>query len=368
MDSKSKPERHLTKGVELDRFEPRRSTAGSNFYFDDNERWDAVMRRDRRADGHFYYSVLTTGVYCRPSCPSRSARRENVNFHPTVANAERAGFRPCKRCRPTGPSVLQDHAAVVERACRLIEINEKAPTLGVLAASIGISPFHLHRIFRATVGMTPKAYAAACRGRLPETALRQQNKEVLTDAGPASGSSDTPANSARYRPHRHDERIFFVFGQCLFGSILIGSTETGVCAIMFGDSPDYLMQELQSYFKKEELVSDERYDRLIATIVEFVESPQKGLDLPLDIRGTAFQCRVWKALQEIPVGSTRSYQEIASQLGKPRATRAVVQACMSNPIAVAIPCHRAIKSDGTLSGYRWGAARKRALLQREAKI
>jgi AraC family transcriptional regulator of adaptative response/methylated-DNA-[protein]-cysteine methyltransferase len=296
-------------------------------FSDDEARWDAVMRRDGQADGHFYYSVLTTGVYCRPSRPARTARRENVNFHATAADAERAGFRPCKRCRPTGPSVLEANAAAIERACRLIEASEKAPNLKALAAYVGKSPFHFHRIFRALMGITPKEYVAAHREKQVRTASK--DTEAVAAAEPGSRGPDAPGISPkRYRKDRRDETIRFAIGECSLGSILIGSTERGICAILFGDSPYRLIRELRTCFEESELVH-EKSERLIPTIVGFVESPRKGLDLPLDIRGTAFQRRVWKALREIPAGSTKTYAEIARQVGAPKATRAVTQACMS---------------------------------------
>jgi AraC family transcriptional regulator, regulatory protein of adaptative response / methylated-DNA-[protein]-cysteine methyltransferase len=345
-------------------------------FSNDDDRWVAVVRRDRRADGILYYSVLTTGVYCRPSCPSRLARRENVSFHASCEAAEKAGFRPCKRCRPNEPPLVERRAAAVAKACRLIEEAEEMPNLNALAEAVGMSRFHFHRVFKTVTGVTPKAYAATLRvQRLrDELLLRNTVTEAIYSPGfnssehfYAKSSEVLGMTPTRFRSGGDGELIRFAVGECSLGSILVASTEKGVCAIWFGDDPGALVRDLQDSLPKAELIGGERdFEQLVAKIVGFVEAPAQGFDLPLDVRGTAFQQRVWHALREIPAASTRSYAEIAKRIGAPKAIRAVAQACLSNAIAVAIPCHRVVRVDGALSGYRWGVERKRALLEREA--
>jgi AraC family transcriptional regulator of adaptative response/methylated-DNA-[protein]-cysteine methyltransferase len=339
-------------------------------------RWAAVRARDPNADGRFVYAVKTTGVYCRPSCPARTARPENVTFHASAAQAERAGFRPCKRCRPDAAAPAQRNAAVVAALCRFIERAPAPPTLAQLAQRAGVSPFHLHRVFKEITGLTPKAYAAACRGARVRAALsaRRSVTGALYDAGYGSnGRFYAEANAllgmtpTSYRAGGAGARIRFAVGQCSLGAILVAATERGVCAISLGDDPERLVRELQDRFPRATLIGDDPgFSVWVAQVVGFVEAPRLGLDLPLDIRGTAFQMRVWQALRAIPPGATASYAQIARRIGLPRAARAVAQACAANPLAVAIPCHRVVRADGALSGYRWGIDRKRALLAREA--
>ena len=339
-------------------------------------RWAAVVARDPKADGKFFYSVRTTGVYCRPSCGSRRARRENVAFHATAAAAERAGFRPCKRCKPDQASLASQHAATVARICRRIEAAEKLPTLAVLASDAHMSRYHFHRVFKAITGLTPRAYAAAHRAERVRRELGRSRTvtEAIFDAGFNSGgrfyaTSDavlgmTPTD---YRAGGARAEIRFAVGECSLGSILVAQSEKGVCAILLGDDPDQLARDLQDRFPRANLIgADAEFEKLVAKIVGFVEAPAMGLDLPLDVRGTAFQQRVWQALRKIPVGSTASYSDIAQRIGAPKSVRAVAQACAANAIALAIPCHRVIRHDGAVSGYRWGVERKRALLEREA--
>ena len=344
-------------------------------FFNDDDRWTGVVHRDPNADGVFYYSVLTTGVYCRPSCPSRLARRENVNFHVNCEDAEKAGFRPCKRCRPNEPSLAERRAAAVAKACRLIDEAESMPNLDLLAEASGMSRFHFHHIFKLITGVTPKAYATARRAQRvrDELPLRDTITEAIYGAGYNSSGRFYAKSSevlgmapTKFRSGGDGESIRFAIGQCSLGSILVASTEKGVCAIQFGDDPGKLVRDLQDSFSRAELLGgDGDFEQLVAKVVGFVEAPAQGLDLPLDVRGTAFQQRVWQALREIPAGSTRSYAEIARRIGAPKAMRAVAQACLSNAIAVAIPCHRVVRTDGGPSGYRWGIERKRALLDRE---
>ncbi|HEX6016444.1 MAG TPA: bifunctional DNA-binding transcriptional regulator/O6-methylguanine-DNA methyltransferase Ada [Geminicoccaceae bacterium] len=345
-------------------------------FSDDDQRWEAVQRRDPAADGAFYYSVLTTGVYCRPNCASRLARRENVRFHETCKEAERAGFRPCKRCRPNEAALAERQASVVAQACRLIEQADEAPSLGTLAAAAGMSRFHFHRVFKAATGVTPKAYADAHRRARVRDELTRSGTvtEAIYGAGfnssgrfYASSPDALGMTPTEFRAGGNGASIRFAVGECSLGPILVAATDKGVCAIQFGDDPEALVRGLQDRFPKARLIgADKEFERLVAKVVGFVEAPALGLDLPLDVRGTAFQQRVWQALREIPAGSTASYAQVAGRIGQPRAVRAVAQACTSNAIAVAIPCHRVVRDDGTLSGYRWGVERKRALLERES--
>jgi AraC family transcriptional regulator, regulatory protein of adaptative response / methylated-DNA-[protein]-cysteine methyltransferase len=352
-----------------------RVTETSPAFAGDDQRWAAVQRRDRVADGVFYYSVQTTGVYCRPSCASRPARRENVRFHETCAEAERAGFRPCKRCRPNEATPAERHASQVAKACRLIEEAEEAPSLDALAKAAGMSRFHFHRVFKAVTGVTPKAYADAHRReRVREELARSRTvTEAIYGAGfnssgrfYASSPDALGMTPTEFRAGGNGASIRFAVGECSLGSVLVAATDKGVCAIEFGDDPEALVRGLQDRFPKARLIGAEgEFERLVAKVVGLVEAPAQGVELPLDVRGTAFQQRVWQALREIPAGLTASYGEIAARLGQPRAVRAVARACAANGIAVAIPCHRVVRTDGALSGYRWGVERRRALLDRE---
>jgi AraC family transcriptional regulator, regulatory protein of adaptative response / methylated-DNA-[protein]-cysteine methyltransferase len=340
-------------------------------------RWQSVLHRDAEADGKFVYAVLTTGIYCRPSCPSRAAKRENVSFYATCNEAEVAGYRACYRCKPNAPSVAEKNAALIVETCRLIEAAEELPKLDELATSIGMSPFYLHRLFKAITGLTPKAYGAAHRVRKVREELDQDGNSV-TDAIYAAGFSSNSRfyetssqvlgmTPTVYKNGGKNADIRFAIGECSIGSILVALSQKGVCAILLGDEPEELVHDLQDRFPQANLIGgDFGFEKLVAKVVGFVEAPKVGLDLPLDIRGTAFQQRVWQALREIPAGQTTSYSEIAHRIGEPKSARAVAQACGANRIAVAIPCHRVLRNDGALSGYRWGVERKRALLEKEA--
>lgn len=340
-------------------------------------RWARVLARDPAADGAFVYAVKTTGIYCRPGSPSRLPRPENVEFFDTPEAAEAAGYRPSQRAAADQTAMAAQHAAIAAEACRAIERADNPPTLDTLAAQAGLSPYHFHRVFKAVTGLTPKAYADAHRARKLRTQLGRGGSvtEAIYDAGFNSNSRFYEASdqmlgmtASRYRAGGANTDIRFAVGECSLGSILVARSERGVCAILLGDDPDALARALQDQFPKANLIGgDSGFEQWIAQVVGLIEAPSLGLDLPLDVRGTAFQERVWQALREIPPGTTASYAEIAARIGAPRAVRAVAQACGANHIAVAIPCHRVVRSDGSLSGYRWGVERKRELLDREAQ-
>ena len=342
----------------------------------DEERWAAVLDRNSGAHDAFLYSVATTGVYCRPGCPSRRPRREHVRFHASCEEAENAGFRACRRCRPNEPPLAERHAFAVARACRLIETAEEIPDLDALADAAGMSRFLFHRVFKAATGCTPRGYAAARRADRTRKALRKGGTvtDALYDGGFNSNGRFYAAAPeilgmapAVFRRGGAGETIRFAVGACSLGAVLVAATARGVCAIGLGDEPDALVHDLEDRFPRAELVGgDPEFEALVARIVGFVEAPAFGLDLPLDIRGTTFQQRVWRALREVPAGATATYGEIAERIGAPGAARAVARACASNPLAVAIPCHRVVRTGGGLSGYRRGVERKRALLDREA--
>ncbi len=337
--------------------------------------WDALRRRDPAADGAFYYAVRTTGVYCRPSCPARLPRRENVAFYPSCAEAEREGFRPCRRCRPDEASLGERHAAAVREACRHIEGAEEVPLLKVLAQSVGMSPYHFHRVFKALCGVTPKRYAEACRARRLRGELAQRGTvtEAIYGAGFNSNGRFYAASSellgmtaTQFRAGGKGTDIRFAVGECWLGTILVAATPKGVCAIEFGDNPEKVVRAFQDRFPLATLIGgDKEFESQVAKVIALVEAPARTLDLPLDIRGTAFQQQVWDAISAIPAGSTATYAALAKRIGAPKSVRAVARACASNAIAVAIPCHRVVRTDGSLSGYRWGVERKRALIARE---
>ena len=344
-------------------------------YATEDAKWQAVLAKDGDADGAFYYGVITTDVFCLPSCPSRPALRKNVVFHETAEAAEAAGFRACKRCWPKGPKLAEEHAGAVEKACRVIEIAEEMPTLDALAKNVGMSRFHFHRVFKKITGLTPKAYALAHRAQRVREELPKSGSitEAIYDAGfnssgrfYAQSSQTLGMTPGSFRNGGTGASIRFAVAECSLGSVLVAASEKGVCALFLGDDPDPLVKALQDRFPKARLIGgDEKFESTVAKVIGFIEAPKTGLDLPLDVRGTAFQQKVWRALREIPAGETVSYSEIAERIGSPKAVRAVAGACAANRIAVVIPCHRVVRNDGNLSGYRWGVQRKSALLERE---
>jgi AraC family transcriptional regulator of adaptative response/methylated-DNA-[protein]-cysteine methyltransferase len=341
-------------------------------------RWDAVVRRDRQADGTFVYSVRSTGVFCRPGCSSRTPRPENVGFHANAQDAIRAGFRPCQRCRPEQSS--NPYAESVAAVCRAIEsaiaAGDPVPHLETLAAQVGLSQFHLHRQFRAATGLTPRQYANACRSKQMLKHLKGGSTvtESIYETGFSSSSRfyHAAANTlgmtpTEFRKGGQNTAITYAIGSSSMGMILVARSTRGICAILMGDTEETLLVDLQQRFPQALLVpGDADFSETLEKVVAWTEQPRNShIDLPLDIRGTAFQQRVWQALQAIPVGETASYAEIAQRIGNPGSVRAVAQACASNALAMAIPCHRVLRSDGALSGYRWGVERKKELLRRE---
>lgn len=339
------------------------------------QRWRAVVRRDPQADGEFVYAVRTTGVYCRPSCPSRAARRQNVAFFDTPTLAVAAGYRPCKRCRPDAPSQQRRRNALVQQACQAIERSTSTLTLARLAQQAGLSPHHFHRIFKAATGLTPKAFYKAVQARRVSAAL--QSAQSVTDAFYDAGFSSSgrfyetaPSllgmSPGSYRKGGAGERIRYAVAPCALGWVIVAATRKGVCAIEFDDAAPTLVERVRARFREARFEPpDPEFKRWIARVLSYLDQPDGVLELPLDIQGTVFQRRVWQALQAIPAGRTASYSELAERIGQPTAFRAVAHACALNVVAVAIPCHRAVRADGSLAGYRWGLARKAALLRQE---
>lgn len=342
---------------------------------EDQTRWDAVNGRDAAADDQFVYAVITTGVYCRPSCPARRARRENVQFFHTCAAAEEAGFRPCKRCRPSALSIAEKQKTAVECVCRLLEDSDQLPALGTLAGTVSMSPFHLHRTFKTLTGLTPRAYFTAHRARRIRKELLKSETVTgaIYNAGYGSGSRFYSESSrvlgmtpTQFRQGGEELQVRFATGRSSLGLVLVAATETGICSILLGATTDELESNLRQMFPKAKISeADENFTNWISQVVALIETPARGLNLPLDVRGTAFQQRVWQALRQIPAGQTMTYTEVAEHIGAPTSVRAVAHACATNPVAVAIPCHRVIGKSGNLSGYRWGIERKRTLLERE---
>lgn len=299
---------------------------------------------DASADGQFVYAVITTSIYCRPGCPSRRPNADNVRFFADYTQAETAGFRACKRCHPQHLSGDTLQTQRITNLCRFIENAEQEPSLAELADYSGISSYHLQRLFKAATGLTPKAYAKA---------HRQQHAQY-TPATPRKQAAMT---------------IYFAVDKCSLGTILVAQSEKGICAILLGDEPEHLHADLQQRFPKATLIAgDSHFQKIVKQIIDVIEKSKPAINLPLDIRGTLFQQRVWQALQKIPAGETRSYRDIAEAIGSPKAVRAVAGACAANAIAVIIPCHRVVRNDGNLSGYRWGVERKKKLLQQEAEL
>lgn len=342
-------------------------------YLTDEDRWQAVLARDPRADNQFVFAVQTTGIYCRPSCRARHALRKNVCFYPDAHHAGHAGFRPCKRCRPDQGDPMAQKKANIALACRLLE-QDAALNLEALAQQVAMSPFHFHRLFKSVTGMTPKAWQQAAREQRLRSLLAQGGK--ITDAVLAAGFPDgssyyRKANGAlgmTAKQYRNGEAaVRYAISDCSLGRCLVAESERGICAILLGDDDAGLTAELLSLFPlavREPM--EGAFAGRVRQVIAFVDSRATPLTLPLDIRGTAFQQQVWQALRDIPCGETASYQQVAKAIGKPNAVRAVAGACGANKLAIVIPCHRVVRNDGALSGYRWGTARKMLLLKRKA--
>jgi AraC family transcriptional regulator, regulatory protein of adaptative response / methylated-DNA-[protein]-cysteine methyltransferase len=345
---------------------------------EDGPRWDAVAARDATADTGWVYAVRTTGVYCRPGCPSRRPRRDNVEFHDSAAAAAAAGFRACQRCRPEEAGAPDPAADLVAGACRLIERSDRVPTLAQLGRDLGVSPYHLQRTFRAATGVSPRAYAEQLRTR--RVAERLEQGTPVSDAAYEAGYGTAARLAAdsggrlgmvpsRFRSGGAGEHIRVAVADSSLGPVLVAATDRGICAIDLGGDPDELLDRFQQRFHAAEIVAgDAGFDRSVAVAVAVVDGTSTGDRLALDIRGTAFQERVWRALRAIPAGSTTTYAELAAAIGAPSSVRAVAGACAANSLAVAVPCHRVVRTDGGLSGYRWGIDRKRELLEREGAL
>ncbi|MFL7837880.1 MAG: bifunctional DNA-binding transcriptional regulator/O6-methylguanine-DNA methyltransferase Ada [Candidatus Promineifilaceae bacterium] len=345
-------------------------------YATDDSRWQAVVDRDLEARGHFLYGVKTTGIYCRPGCASRLPRRENVRFFDDAQTAEAAGFRPCKRCTPQIEPADPAVKAVIQ-ACRMIEEAEQPPSLDELADAAGFSKYHFHRLFKRIVGVTPAQYAAEKRSDRLRGELQTDSAvtDAIYNAGYESSSRfyETAVSSLGMKPMEYRDggpgvSIRYAIRQTYLGLVLIAATERGICRIDFGDTQQGLLQRLRENFPRAKLQADDpQFAATVNQVLAFLDRPQEGLDLPLDIQGTAFQRRVWDALRDIPAGKTISYGDLAREIGRPKASRAVAGACAANQIAVAVPCHRVVRGGGGLGGYRWGLARKEAILEREAE-
>ncbi|HSE47634.1 MAG TPA: bifunctional DNA-binding transcriptional regulator/O6-methylguanine-DNA methyltransferase Ada [Terriglobales bacterium] len=339
--------------------------------------WQAVITQDRAWDGRLYYGVRSTGIYCRPSCPSRRPRRDQVEFFFDTPSAEQAGFRACRRCHPNQPGREDAQLAAVKKACEHIRENLDATlSLEELGAHAGMSPFHLQRVFKKATGLTPKQYIAGCRLAAFKQELRLNRRNVTEatyEAGYSSGSriyeranEEMGMTPASYRKGAPGVAIEWAIADSSLGKLLVARTARGICSVQLADSERELEKALKQEFPKADLRRAAGKAAWLEAVLAKVEGKPAEAALPVDIRMTAFQRRVYHALLQIPAGETRSYQQVAKAIGAPAATRAVARACATNPVAVVIPCHRVVRGTGELSGYRWGAGRKRALLEREA--
>jgi AraC family transcriptional regulator of adaptative response/methylated-DNA-[protein]-cysteine methyltransferase len=349
---------------------------GKKDFATDDQRRQAVQNRDPMADNAFVYGVATTGIYCRPTCPSRRPNPKNIRFFNTGKDAESAGFRPCKKCRPGDSDKIADIDHRVVRACRIIENADQPPTLDQLAKTVGLSPFYFQKLFKSALGVTPKEYAAGQRIDRMKKGLNKGSAvtDAIYNAGFGSNSRlyenidrELGMTPSAYQNKGKGRTIQYAVGQSFLGPVLVAATDKGICAIEFGPSSEDLIDQLHETFSKADLQpAGNDFNNWVQTVVAYIESPPQVLDLPLDIQGTAFQRQVWKALQNISPGTTATYSDVAEQIGKPKAVRAVANACAANKIAVAVPCHRVVRQDGNLGGYKWGLDRKQELLKREA--
>ena len=342
------------------------------------ERWQAVIERDKRFDGEFVFAVRSTGIFCRPTCPARRPRRENVLFYSAPGEAEGAGFRPCLRCRPTGKIRNEQHEALAQQVCRAIEANlerEEVITLEELGAELSVSPHHLQRVFKKMTGITPHKYAAMKRVEKLKAGLKSEDNVTQAMYGAGYGSSsrlyESAPRSLGMTPsaYKHGGRgmdINYAIIKSPLGYLLVGATDKGVCAVRLGDSEKALEEGLFGEFHAANLRRDDKgLGRWVEPILAHLKGNRPHLDLPIDVQATSFQRRVWEELQSIPYGSTRSYSQIARSIGQPSATRAVARACATNSVALIVPCHRVVRENGDLGGYRWGVERKERLLAQE---
>jgi AraC family transcriptional regulator, regulatory protein of adaptative response / methylated-DNA-[protein]-cysteine methyltransferase len=347
-------------------------------YTTDRQRWRALLKRDRAAEGEFVYSVATTGIYCRPGCPSRLPNRDNVQFFDRCSDAERAGFRACRRCDPVGPTQKQRQVEAVARACKVVAASEELPSLSALASAARVSRYHFHRVFKNVIGLTPRQYAAGLRGHRVRSELRK--RASVTDAIYRAGygansrfyenSPDILGMTPReYKSGGSGISIHYAIAPCALGLLLVAATKRGICAVALGETPAALERELRGRFPGASIQQGGRLlNGKVRAVVRRANNPATSAELPLDVRCTAFQERVYQALKEIPVGGTATYKEIAARIGAPAAVRAVAGACAANPIALLIPCHRVVRTNGEISGYRWGIKRKRLLLKQEQAL
>lgn len=344
-------------------------------YSTPESRWQAVVDRNRDADGHFIIGVHSTGIFCRPGCPAKTPRRDNVRFYESVVDATKAGLRPCKRCKPLGTSLTEHHVEVVAAACARIDASDESPLLADLAREAGMSPWHFHRVFKSVTSLTPAQYARAHRATRLRTELEsaQTVTRAMYDAGFQSpGAFYATTNESlgmapsSFRNKGMGERIQVAVRQTSIGHVLIAATARGICNVTMGDAPDVLLDDFSTRFANAAISqAGPDLDHVISAVIARLEQPSTSFELPLDLRGTAFQHRVWNALRSIPAGSTSTYSDIARSIDAPASGRAVANACGANPLAVIVPCHRVVRKDGDLGGYRWGMDRKRELLSRE---
>lgn len=344
----------------------------------EKQRWQAVCDRDSRFDNDFVFAVTTTKIYCRPSCPARRPNRVNTAFYDTAACAERAGFRACKRCYPNSASIASRRVMAVRQACQLIEEAIETPQTLELAEAVGMSVSHFHRQFKQLVGVTPKEYAAGRRVKKLQEKLLAGGRvtDAIYEAGYGSSSrayaaakSTLGMTHSRYRSGGQNVTIEFVMTKTSLGWLLIAASKEGICCIEIGDTKKELQDSVRKRFPAAKIIKgSETLNNWIGVVADYIDVPSRGIDLPLHVQGTAFQRKVWRALQKIPIGQTASYKEVADSIGQPKAVRAVAQACGANALALAIPCHRVVRTDGSLGGYRWGTDRKTALLQRELEM
>lgn len=347
-------------------------------FLTNDARLGAVLERNIAADGQFFFGVKTTGIFCKPSCGARNPKPENVTFFDDTAAAERAGFRACKRCKPKQIEEGDEKQDMVVRACRFIDEVEFSPKLDDIAAHVGVSRFHFHRVFKEIMGITPKAYSANKRRQKVKKGLQQTKRitDAIFDAGYENNSRFYENSAAflgmtpkEFKAGGRGKNVIYTITTCPLGLMLLAATEQGICSIEFGDEKQVLEQKLKQNFPHAHLANkNPEFDNWVKQALKLIGNKQgQESILPLDIQGTAFQQKVWKTLLSIPFGVRVSYQQVAQQMTMPKATRAVANAIAKNPVAVAIPCHRVVRGDGALSGYRWGSERKSKLLAMESK-